>query len=130
MLRRALPPRARTSGHLLRGKTEFLVAGNCSANSALRATSTSGVVDDSGSGPVLDGMVATEDAGAMQELVSGRLVYPTLQEAGGGGSGVSDFLSLDDTPAAFGTVGQASVVNAAEDGLGLRCRWRGLRPSR
>ena len=102
---------------LLRGETLFLVAGNCSANSALRATSTSGVVDDSGSGPVLDGMVATEDAGAMQELVSGRLVYPTLQEAGGGGSGVSDFISLDDTPAAFGTVGQAAVVNAARDAL-------------
>ena len=97
---------------LVRGDAEFLVAANCAAHKSLRATTVGGVVDDAGSGPVIEGMVATVAAGAMQTLVKGRLVYPTLQEAGGGGSGVSDFLSLDDTPAAFGTVGQAPVVNA------------------
>ena len=102
---------------LVRGDAEFLVAANCAAHKSLRATTVGGVVDDAGSGPVIEGMIATVAAGAMQTLVKGRLVYPTLQEAGGGGSGVSDFLSLDDTPAAFGTVGQAPVVNAAEDAL-------------
>ena len=74
-------------------------------------------MDDAGSGPVIEGMYTTVAAGAMQTLVKGRLIYPTLQEAVGGGSGVSDFLSLDDTPAAFGTAGQAAVVNTAEDAL-------------
>ena len=68
-------------------------------------------------GPVIEGMIATVAAGAMQELVKGRLLFPTLQEAGGGTGGASDFLSLDDTPAAFGTAGQAAVVNTAEDAL-------------
>ena len=102
---------------LYRGDGEFLVAANCAAHSSLRATAVGGVVDDAGSGPVIEGMYSTVAAGAMQTLVKGRLIYPTLQEAGGGGSGVSDFLSLDDTPAAFGTAGQAAVVNTAEDAL-------------
>ena len=67
---------------LQRGDGEFLVAANCAAHKSLRATTVGGVVDDAGSGPVIEGMVSTVDAGAMQELVKGRLVYPTLQEAG------------------------------------------------
>ena len=102
---------------LVRGDAEFLVAANCAAHKSLRATTVGGVVDDAGSGPVIEGMITTVAAGAMQQLVKGRLVYPTLQEAGGGTGGVSDFLSLDDTPAAFGTAGQAAVVNTAEDAL-------------
>ena len=76
---------------LQRGDAEFLVAANCAANKSLRATTVGGVVDDAGSGPVIEGMVSTATAGAMQELVKGRLVYPTLQEqaAGGGGGGAS-----------------------------------------
>ena len=52
---------------------------------------------------LLRALVATEAAGSMQTLVSGRATYPTLQEqaAGGGGGGASDFLSLDDTPCCF-----------------------------
>ena len=102
---------------LYRGDGEFLVAANCAAHKSLRATAVGGVVDDSGSGPVIEGMIATVSAGSMQELVKGRLVYPTLQEAGGGGGGVSDFLSLDDTPSAFGDAGQVPVVNTAETAL-------------
>ena len=104
---------------LVRGEARFLVAANCDANSSLRATTVGGVVDDSGSGPVIEGLFSTEGNGAMQGLVNGRLVHPTLQEqgAGGGGGGVSDFLSLDDTPAAFGTAGQVPAVNTAETAL-------------
>ena len=35
----------------------------------------------------------------------------------GGGSGVSTFASLTDTPSSFGTAGQAVIVNQTEDGL-------------
>ena len=105
---------------LVRGDAEFFVAANCAAHKSLRATTVGGVVDDAGSGPVIEGMVhATVAAGAMQTLVKGRLVNPTLQEqaAGGGGGGASDFLSLDDTPSAFGTAGQVAAVNTAETAL-------------
>ena len=104
---------------LIRGEGEFMVAANCAAHKSLRATTVGGVVDDAGSGPVIEGMVSTVAAGAMQTLVKGRLTYPTLQEqaAGGGGGGVSDFLSLDDTPSAFGTAGQVPAVNTAETAL-------------
>ena len=106
-------------GVLVRGDTEFLAGANCAANATLRATTVGGVVDDGGSGPAIEGLVATEAAGSMQTLVSGRATYPTLQEqaAGGGGGGASDFLSLDDTPAAFGTSGQVPAVNTAETAL-------------
>ena len=102
-----------------RGDFEFLVSASCAANATLRATTVGGVVDDGGSGPAIEGMYSTEAAGAMQTLVRGRLIYPTLQEqaAGGGGGGVSDFLSLDDTPSAFGDAGQVPVVNTAETAL-------------
>ena len=104
---------------LRRGDTEFLAGANCAANATLRATTVGGVVDDGGSGPAIEGLVATEAAGSMQTLVSGRATYPTLQEqaAGGGGGGASDFLSLDDTPSAFGTAGQVAAVNTAETAL-------------
>ena len=104
---------------LRRGDTEFLAGANCAANATLRATTVGGVVDDGGSGPAIEGLVATEAAGSMQTLVSGRATYPTLQEqaAGGGGGGASDFLSLDDTPSAFGTSGQVPAVNTAETAL-------------
>ena len=69
---------------LVRGDAEFLAAANCAAHSSLRATTVGGVVDDAGSGPVIEGMITTVAAGAMQTLVKGRLIYPTLQEAGGG----------------------------------------------
>ena len=104
---------------LVRGESRFLVAANCDAHSSLRATTVGGVVDDFGSGPVIEGLFSTENNGAMQGLVSGRLVHPTLQEqgAGGGGGGASTFLDLADTPAAFGTVGQVAKVNTAEDAI-------------
>ena len=104
---------------LRRGDTELLAAANCAASATLRATTVGGVVDDGGSGPAIEGLVATEAAGSMQTLVSGRATYPTLQEqaAGGGGGGASDFLSLDDTPSAFGTAGQVAAVNTAETAL-------------
>ena len=72
---------------LYRGDTEFLVAANCAAHKSLRATTVGGVVDDAGSGPVIEGMYTTVAAGAMQTLVKGRLIYPTLQEAGGVAAG-------------------------------------------
>ena len=74
---------------LVRGRTQFLAAANCAANSSLRATTVGGVVDDAGSGPVIEGMVTAIAAGSMQELVVGRLIYPTLQEAGTGGGGTT-----------------------------------------
>ena len=72
---------------LVRGESRFLVAGNCRRHSALRATAVGGVVDDAGSGPVIEGIVSTEDAGSMQGLVDGRLLHPTIQEQGGGSGG-------------------------------------------
>ena len=41
----------------------------------------------------------------------------TTWRTGGGGAGTSTWLGLTDTPAAFGTAGQVSAVNTAEDGL-------------
>ena len=41
----------------------------------------------------------------------------TTWRTGGGGTGTSTWLGLTDTPAAFGTAGQVSAVNTAEDGL-------------
>ena len=72
---------------LVRGETRFLVAGNCRRHSALRATAVGGVVDDAGAGPVIEGIISTDDAGAMQGLVDGRLLHPTIQEQGGGSGG-------------------------------------------
>ena len=117
---------------LFRGDAEFFVAANCAAHSSLRATTVGGVVDDAGSGPVIEGMYTTVAAGAMQTLVKGRLIYPTLQEAGGGTAvGPRTSSAWTDTPAAFGTVGQAAVVNTAlKTALGVRCRGRIIRPSR
>ena len=72
---------------LVRGEAQFLVAANCAAHTALRATAVGGVVDDSGSGPVIEGIVNTVAGGSMQGLVDGRLLHPTLQEQGAGGGG-------------------------------------------
>ena len=87
-----IAPAAATSGQyfwaLVRGQTQFLVAGSCAANAVLRATAVGGVVDDvAGAGPAIEGLISNETAGAMQELVKGRAVYPTLQVAGGAGTG-------------------------------------------
>ena len=66
---------------LVRGEEEFYAAANCAANAMLRATSVAGVVDDApGAGAVIEGLVAVEAAGSMQELVNGRLLYPYIQE--------------------------------------------------
>ena len=54
---------------LVRGESRFLVAANCDAHSSLRATTVGGVVDDFGSGPVIEGLFSTENNGAMQGLV-------------------------------------------------------------
>ena len=72
---------------LVRGEAQFLVAANCAAHTALRATAVGGVVDDSGTGPVIEGIVNTVAGGSMQGLVDGRLLHPTLQVQGAGGGG-------------------------------------------
>ena len=74
---------------LVRGGAQFLVAANCAAHTALRATAVGGVVDDTGSGPVIEGIVSTVAGGSMQGLVDGRLLHPTLQEQGAGGTGTT-----------------------------------------
>ena len=104
---------------LVRGETEFLVAANCAAHASLRATSVGGVVDDAGTGPVIENMYSVDGAGTTQELVRGRLTYPILTEAaaGGGGGGASDFTDLGDTPAALGTAGQVPAVNTGATAL-------------
>ena len=102
---------------LVRGETQILVAANCSSHAHLRATSTAGVLDDSGSGPIVAGMVASEDAGSMQGLVGATVVYPVLQSASGGGGGASDFTDLGDTPSALGTATQIVQVNTGETAL-------------
>lgn len=102
---------------LVRGEAEFQAAANCAANEPLRATTVGGVVDDSGTGPVIEGMVAAEAAGAMAEHVKGRLTYPTLQEQAAGGMGASDFTDLGDTPNSLGTAGQHVAVNSGATAL-------------
>ncbi len=75
----------------VRGNTEFLVAGDCAANSRLYATATGGVVDDTGTGPIIAGMIAAEAAGSMQERVKGLLGYPfMLTDSGGTSSGLTE----------------------------------------
>ena len=72
------------------GSPQILVAAGCDSHAHLRATATAGVLDDSGSGPIVAGIVSSQDNGAMQGLVNATVVYPVLQVAGGGGGSGSD----------------------------------------